>query len=125
MADVFPNFAETSEQGNIPLHFYSARCVIWQAGVKLTGNDKDIKLGDKLGMENGNFIRCSTASLGGKRYVKSSDTKKLEKRDYKKNFGTTIYQREVFVEYKTRNDTKTIITRDDNEHGYSLECDLE
>ena len=70
MADVFPNFAETSEQGNNPLHLYSARSVIWQAGVKITGNDKDIKLGDKLGMEHGNFIRCSTESVGGKRYVK-------------------------------------------------------
>ena len=29
------------------------------------------------------------------------------------------------MEYKTANDTKKINTRDDNEHGYSLECDLE
>ena len=70
LTDVFPNFAETSEQGNNPLQFYSARSVIWRAGVKLTGNDKDTKLGVKLGMEHGNFIRCSTAFVGGKRYVK-------------------------------------------------------
>ena len=131
LTDVFQNYIVTCKKacGINPLYSYSTTSFTWKAGLKKTGVTLDYITDDKLRLLIENNMRGGSSSCMGNRYVTRGD-RKIVYEDMNILYGWSISQylpTGVFREIKvTRSSLKTILrTPDINEHGFSIECDVE
>ena len=131
LTDIFQNYIDTCKKayGNNPLYSYSTPSFTWKAGLKMTGVTLDYITDDQLRLLLENNMRGGPSSCMGSRYVKRGE-RKIVQEDMNNLYGWSMSQylptgdfREIKV---TKSNLKTILrTPDNNEHGFSIECDLE
>ena len=131
LTDIFQNYVDTCKKayGINPLYSYSTPSFTWKAGLKITRIKLDSITDDKLRLLLENNMRGGPSSCMGSRYVKRGE-RKIVYEDMNNLYGWSMSQylptgdfREIKV---TRSNLKTIlITPDNNEHGFLMECDLE
>ena len=129
--DVFQIYIDTCKKacGINPLYSYSTPSFTWKAGLKMIGVKLDYITDNKLRLLLENNMRGGPSACIGNRYVKRGE-RKLVYEDMTNLYGWSMSQylptgdfREIKV---TRNRLKTILrTPDNDEHGFSIECDLE
>ena len=131
LTDIFQNYIDTCKKayGINPLYSHSTPSFTWKAGLKMTGVKLDHITDDKLRLLLENNMRGGPSSCMGNRYVKTGERKKVYE-DMNNLYGWSMSQylptgdfREIEV---TRSSLKRILrTPDNDEHGFSIECDLE
>ena len=131
LTDTFQKYIDTCKKayGINPLYSYSTPSIKWKAGLKMTGVKVDYMTDDKLRFLLENNMRGGPSSCMGSRYAKRGE-RKIVYEDMNNPYGWSISQnlptgdfREVKV---TRSSVKSLLrTPDNNEHGFSIECDLE
>ena len=131
LTDIFQKNIDTCNEadGINPLYSYSTPSFTWKAGLKKTGVKLDYITDDKLRLLLENKMRGGPSSCMGNGYVKRGE-RKIIYEDMNNLYGWSMSQylptgafREIKV---TRSSLKTILrTPDNEEHGFSMECDLE
>ena len=131
LTDISQNYIDTCKKayGINPLYSYSTPSFTWKAGLKMTGVKLDYITDDKLRLLLENNMRGGPSACMGNRYVKRGE-RKIVYEDMTNLYGWSMSQylptgdfREIRV---TRSNIKPILrTPDNDEHGFSIECDLE
>ena len=131
LTDIFQNFIHTCKKayGINPLYSHSTPSFTWKAGLKMTGVKLDYITDDKLRLLLENNMRGGPSSCMGNRYVERGD-RKIVYEDMNNLYGWSMFKylptgdfRELKV---TRKCLKTMLrTPDNDEHGFSIEGDLE
>ena len=131
LTDDFKNYIDTCKKPYSinPLYSYSKPSSTWKAGLKKTGVKVGYITDDKLRLLLENNMRGGPSSCMGSRYVKRGERKRVYE-DTNNLYGWNMSQylpTGDFCEVKvTRSDLKIILrTPDNDEHGLSIECDLE
>ena len=131
LTDIFQNYIDTCKKayGINPLYSYSTPSFTWKAGLKMTGVKLDYITDDKLRLLLENNMRGGPSSCMGNRYVKRGD-RKIVYEDMNNLYGWSMSQYLPTGDFRgikvTRSSLKTILrTPDNDEHGFSIECDLE
>ena len=131
LTDILQNCIDTCKKayGINPLYSYSIPSFTWKAGLKMTGVTLDYITDNKLRLLLEKSMRGGPSACMGNRYVKRGE-RKIVYEDMTNLYGWSMSQylptgdfREIKV---TRSSLKTILrTPDNDEHGFSIECDLE
>ena len=131
LTNIFQNYIDTCKKayGINPLYSFSTPSFTWKTGLKRTGVTLDFITNDKLILLLENNMRGGPSACMGNRYVKSGE-RKIVYEDMTNIYGWSMSQysptgdfREIKV---TRSSLKRILrTPDNDEHGNSIECDLE
>ena len=131
LTDNFQNYIDTCKKayGINPLYSYSTPSFTWKAGLKMTGGKLDYITDDKLRLLLENNTRGGPNSCMGNRYVKRGE-RRIVYEGMNNLYGWSMSQylptggfRDIKVTRSSLN--KILRTPDNDEHGFSIECDLE